>query len=160
MYDSRVIANKFLELAKKADWSLTPMQLLKLVYIAHGWMLGLHGRPLIKEKVEAWQYGPVIRSLYDAIRSFKSNPVEGLIDLRDAPGSESIQGNLNHAEEKIVKDVFEGYGKLSALTLSRITHKKGSPWDRTYRPGSFGVEIPNDFILEYYTELAKRANAA
>ncbi len=31
------------------------MQLIKLVYLCHGWTMGLYSRPLI-ENVEAWQY--------------------------------------------------------------------------------------------------------
>ena len=60
MYDSRTVANEFLKLADKDNDTLTPMQLLKLVFIAHGWCLGLLGRHLIKDSIEAWQYGPVI----------------------------------------------------------------------------------------------------
>lgn len=35
MHDSRIIANRFLELAERNGDTLTPMQVLKLVYIAH-----------------------------------------------------------------------------------------------------------------------------
>src|SRR5437870_2146380 len=43
MHDSRTVANHFLRLAREKGDFLTPMQVLKLVYIAHGWMLGLYG---------------------------------------------------------------------------------------------------------------------
>ena len=33
--------------------SFTPMQIMKLVYIAHGWSLGLRQKPLIRERIEA-----------------------------------------------------------------------------------------------------------
>ena len=36
------------------------MQVLKLVYYCHAWMLGLYGRPLIRQPIEAWRYGPVV----------------------------------------------------------------------------------------------------
>jgi len=54
----RIVADDILYLARQANNPLTPMQVLKLAYIAHGWQLGLHGRPLINEPVEAWKYGP------------------------------------------------------------------------------------------------------
>ena len=57
------------------DPAITPMQLIKLVYIAHGYMLGKHGRPLLDEAVQAWQYGPVVPSVYQAVKSFQSAPV-------------------------------------------------------------------------------------
>ena len=36
------------------------MHAIKLVYLCHGWMLGIYGRSLIGEPVEAWRYGPVV----------------------------------------------------------------------------------------------------
>jgi uncharacterized phage-associated protein len=65
------IANYFIELAK----FITPMKLQKLVYFAHGWCLALADKPLINEKIEAWQYGPVVSSLY---REFKKYGNEGI----------------------------------------------------------------------------------
>ena len=40
------------------------MHVLKLVYVCHGWMLGIHGAPLITEPVEAWTYSPVVPTVY------------------------------------------------------------------------------------------------
>src|SRR5699024_341384 len=101
MHDSKVVANRFLKLAQEAGDTLTPMQLLKLVYIAHGWMLGLNGRPLIRDDVQAWQYGPVIPRLYNAVRSFRHHPVEGPIG---APNE-----TLTAAEDSIIKQTYDLY---------------------------------------------------
>ena len=46
----------------------TPMGIVKLVYLAHGWQLGWDGEPLINEPVEAWTYGPVILACTTAIK--------------------------------------------------------------------------------------------
>lgn len=147
MHDSITVANVFLELAKPTKDTLTPMQLLKLVYLAHGWMLGLYGRPLIRDEIQAWQYGPVIPHLYNAIRSFKSSPVEGPLSGIDGD-------SLDSEENDIVTQVYAIYGKLSGPALSRITHQQGSPWAETYAPGQFGLVISNDIIEDYYSRLA------
>ncbi len=151
MHDSRVVANRFLGLAKEANDSLTPMQLLKLVYIAHGWMLGLYGRPLIRDQVEAWQYGPVIPRLYNAVRQFRSQPVVGPISSRD----EKIEAH----EDSIIKQVYEIYGNLSGPALSRLTHAPKTPWDLTYKPNEFGIEISNDVIEDHYQRLAEKTGS-
>lgn len=64
MHNSLAIANYFIELTKNYDNLVSPMKLQKLVYFAHGWCLAHADKPLINEKVEAWQYRPVVSSLY------------------------------------------------------------------------------------------------
>ena len=149
MYDSRDVANRLLDHAREHSEALTPMQLLKLVYIAHGWMLGLYHRPLIHDDVQAWQYGPVIPRLYNAVRKYRSAPVDGRIS-RD-----SI--HLDRAAESIVRQVYERYGRMSGPALSRLTHAEGTPWDLTYSPGRFGIVIPNDLIEDHYARLGAEA---
>lgn len=147
MYDSVTVANQFLSLAKGRAGSLTPMQVLKLVYIAHGWNLGLYGRPLIRDDIEAWQYGPVIPRLYNAVRKFRSNPVDG--PLRGARNE-----NLDERAADIVEQVYGIYGQMSGPALSRLTHADGSPWDTIYVDGEFGLVIPNDIIEDHYARMA------
>lgn len=150
MYSSITVTNRFLTLAQERHDSLTPMQILKLVYIAHGWTLGLYGHPLIREEVEAWQYGPVIPSLYNAVRKFRSRPVEG--PLRGGGNEE-----LNAIAADVVEQVYGIYGSLHGLALSRLTHAKGTPWEAIYMPGEFGLTIPNDIIEDHYERMARES---
>jgi uncharacterized phage-associated protein len=149
MHDSRTVANRFLEMASAAGDCLTPMQVLKLVYIAHGWMLGLYGRPLIKDDVQAWQYGPVIPALYNEMKDYRGAPVTK--SLR-SPANDVLNGT----ETDLVQQVYNNYGKKSGPALSRLTHADGTPWALTYRPGSFGIVIPTDIIEDHYQRLAAK----
>jgi uncharacterized phage-associated protein len=74
-YDSKAVANYFLDCAQRSSKKLDPMQIQKLVYFAHGWRLAAIGAALIDEMVEAWRYGPVIPSLYHEFKSFGKNPI-------------------------------------------------------------------------------------
>ena len=146
------VANRFLTLAKENDDTLTPMQLLKLVYIAHGWMLGLYGRPLIHDEIEAWQYGPVIPKLYDAVRVYKSNPVG---DIAVIDGDKI----LDEKESSIIEQVYKIYGSLSGPALSRLTHAKDTPWEITSKLKGFWGAISNDIIEDHYQRLAAQRGA-
>lgn len=148
MADARVVANRFLDLAREQGKQLTPMQLLKLVYIAHGWTLGLTGRPLIAQPVEAWQYGPVVRDLYNGVRAFGRNPVATPVW---APPGEA----LDASEDNMVQQVFNLYGNMGGIALSNITHMPETPWAKTYRHGSFGTVIPNELIAAHYQRLSR-----
>jgi uncharacterized phage-associated protein len=149
MHPATKVANRLLRLAWAAGRHLTPMQLLKLVFMCHGWMLGLYHRPLICEPVQAWKYGPVIPELYRAIRSYRNQPVTRPI------GSTQDDG-LDTFEEDLIRQVFEAYGEYDGITLSHITHENGSPWDQTFS-GERNIVIPNDVIEDYYDSLARRA---
>src|SRR5436305_12962776 len=116
MYSAAAVANTLLELAKQEGKRLTNMQLQKLVYIAHGWTLGIINEPLIKNTVEAWQWGPVIPDLYYPLKKYGSGVVAEPLSARDTLEAEGI-GML------IAGSVWAGYGQLSALQLSAITHK-------------------------------------
>lgn len=99
------VARYILKLAQDGDNALTPMQVLKLVYISHGWQLGLHGRPLVNEPIEAWQYGPVVPSVYHRYKRFGSRFID------DIP--ESLPGVFDSSEKSVMKQVFKGYGGRS-----------------------------------------------
>ena len=152
MTDARVVANRFLDLAGQAGLPLTPMQLTKLVYIAHGWMLGLTGEPLIDQRVEAWQYGPVVRDVYNATRMYGRSPVGGRLPSFGTP--------LRPDQQNMVDQVFGLYGQMDGIALSNITHMPDTPWANTYRPGAFGTSIPNDLIAAHYRRLRQERSAA
>jgi uncharacterized phage-associated protein len=150
MHDSNLVANRFLELASEHGDTLTPMQILKLVYIGHGWMLGMYGVPLIVDDVQAWKFGPVIPRLYNAVKDFRDNPVRGPLPVRDCP-------LLIDIETDLISQVYDQYGSMTGPSLSRLTHQAGTPWALTYREGVNGLVISNDLIEEHYNQLAMEA---
>jgi uncharacterized phage-associated protein len=141
------VAEYFLWLSREDP--ITPMQLLKMVYISHGWMLGLHSRPLFAEQVEAWQYGPVVASVYHRYKKFGSK------FITDYPQHEPIE--FDSRERKVMEQVWNAYHAYTGVQLSALTHQKGSPWDLTRRTihGSLGV-ISNDLIEDHYRRLSHR----
>ena len=131
---------------------ITPMQLLKLVFISHGWMLGLYGRPLISDSVEAWQYGPVIPSVYHSYKRFGSSPIT------DIPAAD-VEG-LTAEERHVINQVCRHYAKFSGLQLSALTHTPDSPWDITRKLSGLGSVISNDLIEQHYRQIQTRGPKA
>ncbi len=62
-YNAITVADELLRLAKRSGISLSPMKLMKLVYIAQGWHLAIKDAVLFGNRIEAWKYGPVIPDL-------------------------------------------------------------------------------------------------
>lgn len=146
MYSSLYIANRFIKLAKDRNGYLTPMQLLKLVYIAHGWSLALNDKKLIAEDVMAWKYGSVIPELYREIKSYKSSKI-----THEIPIDNDIK--IIETDLSLIDEVYSKYRQFTGIELSRITHKKGTPWSKTWKSNPWGA-ISNRDIDSYYKELA------
>lgn len=144
MHKAVDIAQHFLDLAIERRTTLTPMELIKLTYIAHGWMLGLYSTPLIRDEVEAWKYGPVIPSLYHKTKKFGSKPVTDRLSR--------FPKELDVYERSLVDQVFCKYGKLGGMALSALTHENGSPWEQIW-DGTYADPIPDDLIEHHYKQL-------
>jgi uncharacterized phage-associated protein len=147
MHSCTQVANRLLQLAHAAGVALTPMQLIKLVYMCHGWMLGLHGRPLIREQVQAWKFGPVIPELYRHLRQYGGRPVTRLL-----PSTE--ESEFSPLEANLIEQVFAQCGTYDGVQLSEMTHQIGSPWHQTWDPEVWNRVIPNEVIRAYHARLA------
>ena len=137
---TQLVAEQLLWLRR--DILTTPMHLLKLVYISHGWMLGLMDDVLLYEPVEAWRYGPVVPSTYHRYKSFGGRGV----DLTAVDRST----DLERSQLSIIEAVDDVYRDYTAIQLSGLTHREGTPWHVTVRRYGVGAIIPNEVISEYY----------
>jgi uncharacterized phage-associated protein len=168
-YDSRAIANYFLDLAERSGKKLDPMQLQKLVYFAHGWNLALNQAPLIDDTVEAWQYGPVIPTLYHEFKHFGRGPItRKASSLRFVDGDrlEFVEptlesGHATQSARDLLDVIWRAYGTLTGVQLSNLTHEAGSPWYVTWHnaQGRKNVDIPDRLIQEHFARLLN-GNAA
>lgn len=145
MYNCFDIAKYFIELAKEEGQGIDPMKLLKLTYIAHGWHLGVTGKALFPNQVQAWKYGSVIPDLYQSVRMFGKNNVDPFLL------SISAKNELSEEYKDFIKRIWNKYKDLSGLQLSALTHEKGSPWEQTW-DGTHDTVIENSVIEEYYKQ--------
>lgn len=112
------VADYMLYRAAQSDEPITHMKLQKLCYYAQAYHLALLQTPLFREPLHAWDYGPVVRELWDRYRYRR----EAL------PAPEGFNPELIPAEQREVMDaVFERYRGIHALELSRQTHQE-DPW--------------------------------
>lgn len=138
---SKIVAKQILWLRQTVP--TTPMHVIKLAYLCHGWMLGICGRPLIADEVEAWRYGPVVPLVYHTYKSFGGESIEVVVtDHRNEFDEQQIE---------LMDAVLHAYRDHSAWSLSAITHQPGTPWHVVYRGGwGEGAIIPNKLIRKHY----------
>jgi uncharacterized phage-associated protein len=153
MYKPIEIANYFIRLSFKTGEELTPMKLIKLSYISHGWHLGIFSKELLDEPVCAWKFGPVIETLYQEFKRYGNSQITEL--YRDE-NCEDIYPMPDKNIEPFLNKIWDVYGKQSGVQLSSLTHEKDTPWDIIWnqRGGSKqqSAIIPNNLIESHYKE--------
>lgn len=155
------IANYFIDLAHKDKKPIRPLKLMKLVYIAHGYILALLDKPAEgtkMEKVQAWQYGPVFPSVYYSFKQYGRNPIDKkttVFDFSNAefPDSVEITPMLTDEDARTVcRFVWKQYGKFSDSSLVSTLHAKGTPWSKVYEVGKNNI-IPDSLTKKHYKEV-------
>lgn len=152
MYDPIIVADYIID---KMPGKVTPLQLQKLIYFAHGWHLALGNRPLISSEIMVWKYGPVIQSIYHEFKKFGKDP----ITEKSSPGTQFFTPSYEKGVDDpwsagLIDRVVEIYGKADGITLSKITHASDGPWSKEKNNGK--TIISNDVIKEYFSSLNKK----
>jgi uncharacterized phage-associated protein len=153
MEKSLTIANYFIKKAMQTGAELTPMKLIKLVYIANGWYLALKKEPLIDENVEAWKFGPVVPTVYYQFRKFYKGQI-------DSYYTDSLTGTtpmpVDAALIQFLDRIWQVYGKYNGMQLSALTHQQGTPWFEVWhhQGGNIrnSVVIGSEIIREHYLQ--------
>lgn len=116
------------------------LKLQKLLFYSQAVSLVLNNKSLFDEPIEAWDYGPVIRKIYNSYKSYDQQipRVEDNIDL-DTKDVEMIDIALGY------------YGKMSGPQLITLTHSE-KPWKEAYAKGR-NTEITANAIKDFYSTI-------
>ncbi len=128
-----------------SDWALSNLPLNKILYLAHMISLGKYGVPLVSENFEAWDYGPVLPTVYHEAKVFGSDPIRDI--FFGVPSAEPAS-----EARDLIASVVDATKNKTPGELVAFTHWENGAWAKYYRPGVRGIVIPNDDILEEYRE--------
>ncbi|MGY4397238.1 putative phage-associated protein [Sphingomonas sp. UYAg733] len=155
IYTPQHIANYFLERAESEGRPLTPLKLIKLVYIAYGWVLALLGTKLFDEQIEAWKHGPVIPSVYHEFKHFGSSPITGdsvWYDLETGACNRPTVDTGDKVFRPILDKVWSAYRRFSGWALREKTHQLGTPWEQVYDSKAMNKPIPDEAIQPHFQD--------
>ena len=94
IYSASCIANYFIENTKSID----NLRLNKFVYIAYGLALVYKERELFKDRIEAWEYGPVIPAIYHEFKKYKDKKIIEQSYILDQNGNSLSVGSVRAKE--------------------------------------------------------------
>ena len=107
----------------------------KLLYYAQGYHLAIHREPLFDDEIQAWQYGPVVPSVYRADRYGQSSPIPAVaLDDRQMASVQMATGR---------------FGGLFATELIAMTHAE-APWIDAKRQGGLNTPLDQESIGKYF----------
>jgi len=138
------VAKMFLFWAKEDGDIITNLKLQKLLYYAQAWHLVNYGRRLFMDEIEAWDFGPVVKTIYHKWKKYGSTPIP-----YEITGKEADQ--FSEPKLKFLQELYRIYSNFSATQLVSMTHGE-KPWKESFNKGQ-NVVISTKLMKEYYSEL-------
>lgn len=125
------------------DWNLTNLTMQKLLYISEMIWVGHNegNDSLVEESFEAWDYGPVLPSVYHRAKAFGDVPVQNVFTLANS---------WTDSRREFLNDVTNAFKDFQPFDLVEYTHWPKGAWARNYVAGVRGIVIPRKDIFEEY----------
>lgn len=131
-------------------WTISNLALQKSLYVADMVHTGRYSTPLIPEEFEAWDYGPVLPSVYGRAKIFGSDPVKDVFP--EAPP-------LPPLEQQTVTEISNFLQQFTAGQLVDMTHWNEGAWASAYRAGIMHIPISKQAEADEYLKRAARTTA-
>lgn len=100
-------------------------------------------QPCFAEKIEAWDFGPVVPEVYYTYRMFGSANIPCI-------GKSRVSQMISPSDKKLLNGIIDECAKYSASALVEITHNQ-TPWIDAYEP-NWNNEIKPESIKNYFQE--------
>ena len=139
-------------LCKMSKWTLTNLELQKIIYLCHMEFLAEKDEPLVEGEFQAWDYGPVHLVLYHRLKRFGTDsiPKSAFKNIED------LDPNKHKDEIIILTEGAESFPHPSGSKLMAITHREGGAWEKLYEHGVKNIVITDDYILKEYEDLKEK----
>lgn len=155
MYRVETIASYFINIANTKiiddDWTtewISHLKLQKILYFAQAVFLSVKWTPLFEEEILAWNYWPVIESIYIEYSKKRLKWSTPLL-IEDIIDNDFIK--IESWDKEILNEIYKEFWKYSAWELVDITHSH-KPWKDSYIKWKSNI-ISKESIKEYYKNL-------
>ena len=138
-------------LCGRSNWTLSNLQLQKMIYMADMNFVGQGKGRLVNEDFEAWDYGPVLPSLYHKCKAFGAKSVPKIFW-----GATNISGT---PEGLMLDTAWENLKSSTPGQLVETTHSQVGAWVLRYVPGARQIKITTQDMMAEYARRIARARA-
>lgn len=124
MRKAKSVANYVIAYGMKIGHPVSNLQLQKILYYIQVYFLKKKGIPFFKDEIEAWQFGPVIPTVYYQHAAFGPAPITMF---------KTQKIDLEQEEKKDLEQIVKEKAILSLLEIVADTNKKWKAWDMYYK---------------------------
>lgn len=124
----------------------THLKIQKLLYFSEGVYSAIKDHSLYKEKIYAWQHGPVVKEVYSVFSKYGRNELE--FDKKYWDSIKKINDDADVSE--ILEMVYFYYAGFTAWQLREKSHIVGGPWQITVDTKGMSKEIEKNLIKNFF----------
>jgi len=140
MYNAIDIARYVIFHENQAGRIISNLRLQKLLYFIQAQFLVAHHEPCFSDRIEAWDFGPVVPNVYHEYKIFGSSNI---------PASQNNNSNTICKNDcTLIDNILQQASRYSTSQLVSITHNQ-KPWKNAYTR-IYDNEITNADILNYF----------
>ncbi len=118
MYEARKICNFLLANFDAIEFDLTNLRINKLLFFIQASALRQIPEGLIRNHFEAWQYGPVIKPVFDAFKIHRDGPITAPTQYLDYSSGKYVPVPFDDIQDNHLKIVVSEFRAYSYFTLA------------------------------------------
>lgn len=144
--------------SNECDYGISNLKLQKVLYFIQAYFLieKKDHIPCFDEKIEAWDFGPVVPEAYYEYKQYgsgdiptmKSFIVFGKDDIWNPKRVKFDDTVISDTDKALINKVVDKFADYSATDLVSLTHRQ-SPWINAYNPYQ-NNEITVEAVKEYF----------
>lgn len=156
MYNVIDVCRYIIKYSNDKNYGISNLKLQKILYFVQAYFLiaTKDSKPCFREKIEAWDFGPVVPVAYQKYAQFGSCDIltenfEILIISDDYWTTVDIDYNIiKKKDKKMINEVIDKFCNYTATDLTLITMDQ-NPWQEAHIPNG-REEITIDSIRKYF----------
>lgn len=157
-YNVLDICRHAINYSNESDYGISNLKLQKVLYFIQAYFLTKKKEhdPCFDERIEAWDFGPVVPIAYHEYKQYGSGDIPTIesyimVDENDIWNSKRVEFDdttIKNEDKVLIDKVIDKFADYSATDLVSLTHRQ-SPWIDAYVPYQ-NNEITNEAIKEYF----------
>lgn len=154
-YDVLDVSRYIINYSNKNDYGISNLKLQKLLYFVQAYFLIQTGHPCFKDKIEAWDFGPVVPVAYREFKGFAGMDIPTLKSyiafdenyIWNTKHIEFEENCIDNDDKTLIDKIVDEFSNYSATDLVELTQHQ-TPWIDAIL--SQNNEITNKSIFEYF----------